>query len=287
MKKVPVLIHFAFLFLVSACGKVGSDLDEPGEPNPPQTGTVIKSGDTVRMVTYNIHHANPPSRPGEIDIEAIAAVINRVNPDVVALQEVDVRTQRSGPSLDQARTLATRTGMQVFFSKSIDYQGGEYGNAILSRYPIVQRVRHELPSVPGVSTEARSLAVIAVETENGERIYFGTTHLDVSHAETRNLQVDKLRDVNEALGAPFVLGGDFNAQVGSETINRLVAGNVFRVACLGSCPNTIPAASPSRAIDFIFLNQAASSAFTVVGYASVNETYASDHRPVVAELVYR
>ncbi|SFC68179.1 Metal-dependent hydrolase, endonuclease/exonuclease/phosphatase family [Parapedobacter composti] len=281
------LIGCAMLCLAVACGKAGNSPDETGMPSPPEPRTVLKPGDTIKVMTYNIHHANPPSRPGEIDVEAIAAVINRENPDIVALQEVDVRTRRSGPSLDQARTLATRTGMQVFFSKSIDYQGGEYGNAILSKLPIVQRIRHELPSAPGASVEGRSLALIAVGTDDGGFVYIGSTHLDVSDTETRNMQVDKLREVNQHLSAPFVIGGDFNAQIGSETINRFVAGEMFRTACLGSCPNTIPATSPNRAIDFIFLNQEASSVFTVLSYATVNETYASDHRPVVTELKYR
>lgn len=287
MMRFPVLLWSVLLLMVCGCGKNENGVDDPEDPTPPEVKTVIRSGETVKVMAYNIHHANPPSRPGVIDINAIAAVINRERPDIVALQEVDVRTRRSGVDLDQAQTLASRTGMQVFFSKSIDYQGGEYGNAILSRYPIVARTRHELPIRQGSSAEARSLAIIAVETDDGGRVYFGSTHLDVSDTESRNMQVDRIREVNNALAAPFVIGGDFNAQMGSETINRFVAGNTFQVACLGGCPNTIPVNSPNRAIDFVFLNQRASSDFTVLSYVAVNETYASDHLPVLTELKYK
>lgn len=287
--KLRNVLGYAVLIMAMACGKSGSDgPDEPTDPPVSENKTEIKAGETVKVMAYNIHHANPPSVPNLIDINAIAAVINRERPDIVALQEVDVRTRRSGTTLDQAQTLASRTGMHVFFSKSIDYQGGEYGNAILSRYPIVHRVRHDLPIAPGApsNTEARSVAVIAVAAEGGGRVYFASTHLEVSDMETRNLQVDRLREINTALNTAFIIGGDFNAQMGSETINRFTAGNMFRVACIGGCPHTIPATNPNRAIDFVFLNQQAQSNFTVTHYDTVAETYASDHRPVVATMRY-
>src|SRR5688572_7970801 len=90
----------------------------------------------IRVMTYNVHHCNPPSVPGKIDVEAIAKLINTARPDLVALQEIDVFTDRSGKTLHQARELARLTGMYSFFGKALDFQGGEYGVAILSRFPL-------------------------------------------------------------------------------------------------------------------------------------------------------
>ena len=74
------------------------------------------SGKTVlRVLCYNIHHANPPSQPDSIDIGAIATVIRNQQPDLVALQELDVYTTRSGKTLHQAEELGRLTGMNAFF----------------------------------------------------------------------------------------------------------------------------------------------------------------------------
>src|SRR5690606_39791623 len=112
--KMKNLVFAIGVLLIAACGKSGPDVREKKpEPEPPQEKT-IKNGQTVRVMTYNIHHANPPAQADVIDIESIAAVINQEKPDIAALQEVDVRTKRSGVNLDQAQHLAARTGMYVF-----------------------------------------------------------------------------------------------------------------------------------------------------------------------------
>src|SRR5690606_14987157 len=87
----------------------------------------------VRVMAYNIHHCL--GIDGELDVERIAGVINAANPDLVTLQEVDNRTERSD-RVDQAAELGRLTGMHARFGRAIDHQGGEYGQAILSRWPI-------------------------------------------------------------------------------------------------------------------------------------------------------
>jgi len=275
--------------LVAACGKSGSE--GPDEPvNPPAGNEMIMNGQTLKIMTYNIHHANPPANANVIDVGGIAAIISREKPDIVALQEVDVKTQRSGVTLDQAQDLAARTGMRVFFSKSIDYQGGGYGNAILSKYPIQSSVRHELPLPVGAapSVEIRTMAVVEVKAEGNNKIYFASAHLEVSDTEARNLQVDRIREISSSLGAPLFLGGDFNAQPGSESINRLIAGSAFGSGCISNnCPYTFPAQSPTRTIDFIFLNDKAGLDFSVIEYKALNEPGASDHLPVLCQVKYK
>lgn len=82
----------------------------------------------LRILCYNIHHANPPSKPGLIDLAAVANVIKQQAPDLVALQEVDVNTIRSGKTSNQAADLAKLSGMPYYyFAKAIDYEGENTG----------------------------------------------------------------------------------------------------------------------------------------------------------------
>lgn len=90
---------------------------------------------SLKVLTYNIHGARPPAQKDVIDLAAIARVIRASDADLVALQEVDVRTERSGKEIDQAQDLGRLTERKVFFAKGIDFQGGEYGIAILSKLP--------------------------------------------------------------------------------------------------------------------------------------------------------
>lgn len=72
-------------------------------------------------------------------------MIRRQNPDFVTLNEVDVFTNRTGKDVHQARDLAEKLGMEWHFSKAIDRDGGEYGDAVLSKYPILEKRSYRLP----------------------------------------------------------------------------------------------------------------------------------------------
>src|SRR5690606_11635513 len=95
----------------------------------------IVAQELVRVLSFNIHHGNPPSMPGEIDLHGVADLILKTNADLVGIQEVDVMLARSN-KVDQAKVLAELTGMNYFFSKGIDLEGGEYGTLILSKHKI-------------------------------------------------------------------------------------------------------------------------------------------------------
>src|SRR6056297_1670777 len=98
--------------------------------------------DTIRVLCYNIHYGQ--GTDGKYDVERLAKVINRSRPDLVALQEVDVGVNRSG-RVHQARRLAELTGMAVRFGPTQHYQGGLFGNAVLTRYEILDVLIHPLP----------------------------------------------------------------------------------------------------------------------------------------------
>ena len=91
---------------------------------------------SLRVMTYNIHIGK--GMDGKADLARIAGVIKSADVDVVALQEVDVKTRRSGVESDQLKELAKLTGMHGVFAKARDFDGGEYGQAVLSRRPITQ-----------------------------------------------------------------------------------------------------------------------------------------------------
>lgn len=244
----------------------------------PVQSEIVAASD-FRVLTYNIHHANPPSKPNVIDIDAIANVIKQQQPDLIALQEVDVYTNRSGKTLNETSEIARLAGLPYyFFGKAIDYQGGEYGVAILSKYPLSSMANYPLPTAAGSGGELRTLATAIISLPGNKTIVFASTHLDAQTSETnRLLQIQKITDILNPQTIPVILAGDFNAIPGSNTIN-ILDGNFTR-SCISSCGFTISAISPTKTIDFIAYRP--SDKFTVTSHKVIEEKYASDHLPVL------
>lgn len=229
----------------------------------------------VSVLSYNIHHANPPSVEGKIDMDAIAKVIADAKPDLVALQEVDVNNTRSGTTLHQAEDLAKRLGMKAFFAKGIDYGGGEYGIAVLSKFPVLETKRYALTTLPGTNGEPRALATMLVELPGGKKVLMASTHLDAQRNDSN--RIVQMREVTKILSEqpyPVIVAGDMNASAGGPVINQLDAH--FTRTC-SDCAPTIPVVNPRRCIDFIAYTK---GKFTVVSHEVIPETYASDHLPV-------
>ncbi|MNK11450.1 hypothetical protein D3C87_294920 [compost metagenome] len=268
------LYYFTLLFLLtSACGK---SKQEPAKPIDP-----VKAGPVIKVMTYNIHIGNPPSEVASArNLQAIANVINLQKPDLVALQEVDVNTTRSGKDVDQAKELARLTGMYYFYTKAIDYQGGQFGDAVLSRLPIIESKRYELSVNPELGGETRSVAMIVVEKE-GIRFNFASTHLDHLTSDiNRDHQARELVNHIKVLDKPLIIAGDLNSLPTSNTIKTLQEQLTY--ACSSNCPLTFPSVNANRTIDYILINKP--EKFIVKDYRIVNEGYASDHLPVVATI---
>jgi len=233
----------------------------------------------IKVMSYNIHHANPPSKPGLIDVDAIAKTIASQNPDIIALQEVDVNTKRSG-NINQAKLLAEKLNMEVFFAKTIDHDGGDYGVAILSKFKIEDTATLKLPSVEDLKGEPRILAIATLLLPNGKKVRFGATHLDSQKAETNRLmQARALVEIGKRQDYPFIMAGDWNAKPESETVKILDA---FFTRTCQDCEFTIPVVNPKFAIDFISFTK--NSEIEVVSHQVVQERYASDHLPIVSVL---
>jgi len=237
---------------------------------------------SVKLMSYNVHHCNPPSKQGMIDVDAVAAVIKKENPDIVALQEIDVNTGRSG-KINQAALLATKAGYpSFFFARAIDFDGGQYGITILSRYPLSNTRIHRLPTDEKMGGEPRVLATATVTLPGNKVLTIGCTHLDAENdPASRLLQVGEINRIAGEITTPFVIAGDFNAGEGSSVINIL--DKQFTRTCQ-QCKPTFPD-SDARAIDFIAYRP--QEHFSVGEHRAIPETYASDHFPIVATLQLR
>lgn len=244
-------------------------------------GHSLYAQQTVKVMSYNIHHCNPPSRPGIIDLDAIATTIRKQNPDIVALQEVDINTARSG-KVNQAAQLALKTGLKSFyFAKAIDHEGGDYGVAILSRFPLDDINTYRLPMDSSTKAEPRVLAVAIATLPGGKKIRIASTHLDAQKAPgNRLLQIKAIDSIAASESLPFIIAGDFNAEENSDVIKTLDKG--FTRTC-SNCAPTIPVINPKKAIDFIAYKSA--KMLKAKNHQVINETYASDHLPVVADFV--
>jgi len=244
-----------------------------------QTERTKDDAGQIRVMSYNVHHCNPPSKPDLIDIDAIAAAIKNQNPDLVALQEIDVNTGRSG-RFNQAEELAKKLNMKFFFGKAIDHDGGDYGVAVLSKYPLTESQVYRLPTDAATKGEPRVLATVKVTLPGGKELRFGSTHLDAQKESTnRELQIKEINRISANEKLPFILAGDFNATPESSVIIQL--DQKFTRTCQ-SCQPTIPVINPKKTIDFIGFLPA--SGFTVISHKVVPERYASDHLPVIAVL---
>ncbi len=275
MRYFKLGIIFLIFCLGYGCGKT-SDPPPPPPPPPPGGRTEVDTTSNLRVMTYNIHHANPPAG-STIDINGIANIIKAQNPHLVAIQEVDVFTTRSGPTIHQAQAIAALTGMTAYFGKAIDYAGGEYGVAILSKFPISDTKNQQLPTEPGTGGERRTLASAVITLGNGKKLVFASTHLDALASDTnRFLQITKIKELLQAETLPVILAGDFNAVPGTRILNTL--DSYFTRTCTTGCGFTIPATGANKTIDFIAYAQ--SDKFTVQEHRVIDEKFASDHLPV-------
>lgn len=239
---------------------------------------------SLRILCYNIHYGQ--GTDGRYDLERLAAVINKVKPDLVALQEVDVGVRRSG-RVHQARRLGELTNMAVRFGPTQHYEGGLYGNAVLTRLPILDVVIHPLPyteATPQLVTYPRGAIAVTVRGPHGKPLRFISTHFQHNVAEDRLAQakaINKLFASNGDRGdLPTILAGDMNAVPDSDPIKELL--KEWTNAGDEAASPTAPSGKPTSRIDYIFYRP--DSTFRLSHAEVVAEALASDHRPVLAVL---
>ncbi|HZE38102.1 MAG TPA: endonuclease/exonuclease/phosphatase family protein [Stackebrandtia sp.] len=249
-------------------------------------------GIPLTVATYNIHAG--AGMDNVFDIDRTAAAVRSLHADVVALQEVDVHWMDRSQWRDLARDLSRRTGMHVYFGYiySLDppSQGAprrEFGNALLSRYPIRHAVNHEITRLSTqdpnpVPALAPGFPEIDIKVR-GEWVRVYATHLDYrADPSVREAQVaDMLSIMDKHPGTPHILLGDLNASAASPELTPLWSTLTDAWGATGSSDPgySYPADKPDSRIDVI-----APSKGIGVRSAAVVDTLASDHRPVVARL---
>jgi len=238
---------------------------------------VLTGCNRITVMSYNIHAMRGMDK--EFNAERIADVILAEKPDLVGLQEVDHLTVRSG-NFDALTFFEEYTGMHVIYMKTFDYQGGAFGNMILSRFPVLSQQEIRLPSREAY--EPRLLMRVSVLTDKGDTLYFYNTHLD-HHGEDsdRPAQMRKIAEILSADSGKRILLGDMNCQPGSEPLNML---NGLMNRC-HSNEKTYPADQPERIIDHVYY--APGEGLRCSSFSVIPEKVASDHRPVVAHFRLR
>ena len=240
----------------------------------------------IRVLVFNIHAGKDAA--GKSNLEGVADLAKSVDADLVLLQEVDRGTKRSG-GVDQLQVMSQRSGFAPAFGRSLDYDGGQYGIAALSRAGIVAHFTEGLPVQPsqeraGGSREPRAALVAVARTPLGN-ITALNTHLDASREETYRLQevehVLALVARSQKSGMPVMAGGDFNAEPGSQVHKRVLASGLRDgwLECGTGEGLTYPADKPIKRIDYLFL-----AAPLRCSSARVIETAISDHRPLLVTL---
>jgi endonuclease/exonuclease/phosphatase family metal-dependent hydrolase len=242
----------------------------------------------LRLVSWNIHGGI--GSDGRRDLGRIAASLEEMRCDVAALQEVGDphRQARDAEVADHATWLGRRLGWFVAYGPNLIVRGRPYGNAVLSRYPIVRAHNYDL-SVP--RHEPRGCLRADLELPGGRSLHLFDLHLGLSGGERRKqaamlFSADLLRDT--ALAAPLVVCGDFNmwSPLPGPILKLLRSALRDAAAVAGVRRPTWPAGLPLLRLDRAYVD----AAVQVLSCGVVNDgeaRRASDHLPLWVELEIR
>lgn len=223
----------------------------------------------IHVVTWNVHGFVDAS--GKFSPEPVLRVLESMDSDLVALQEVEDRRWQGRHALDW---LADRGGWHAWAGPTLMRGDVHYGNAVLSRQPAVSVRRHELGA-----TGAEPRGLLEVEFEHGPgRLRLLATHLGLKRAERRR-QVDRLLEVAgpAAEGRVDVLAGDFNEWLPRSGLLARLRGT-FPAVTRGP---TFPAHRPMFGLDRVWVRPAGALAGFSVCRLGRGE---SDHLPVIASV---
>ncbi|MEM9415516.1 MAG: endonuclease/exonuclease/phosphatase family protein [Planctomycetota bacterium] len=267
MKHTPLLITALLTFATLGCR---SHTAAQAEPDPPKR---------LRVLTYNIHHGEGMDRV--FDYERLAAVIASTDPDLVALQEVDRETGRAS-GVDQAALLGELTGMYHYFGQAMPFDGGGYGEAVLSRFAFEETWTVNLSCDPGQEPRAVAAARVRPWGDDGPEVVFAGTHLCHQSAQTR---LNQSREINAAFPEVHqlaILCGDMNFTTEADAYNEIARRWTDTALLFGDPKPTIPATNPRARIDYVFARPA--GAWKIIDVQVIDEQVASDHTPVLVVL---
>jgi endonuclease/exonuclease/phosphatase family metal-dependent hydrolase len=277
------LVLLAVLMALTAVSAVGVSGAPAGAEDTGGAGGTGGAGQPLRAATFNIHHG--VGVDGLLDLERIATVIQDTHPDVIGLQEVDRHWGERSDFVDQALWLADRLDLHVVFGANLDLEPltpgaprRQYGTAILSRYRIREWRNTLLPRPEGGEQRGLLEAVIKVR---GVRVRAFNTHLQHNSQAERVEQVAAIRSIVAEARESVVLVGDLNATPDSPEIGAITEDLADAWAEAGEGDGfTYDAETPHARIDYVL-----TSSDVVARTAAVVTSDASDHLPVVADLL--
>ena len=197
---------------------------------------------------------------------------------MVYMQEVDFKTRRA-QNYVLVTELGQRTKMAPLFGIARPYDGGAYGEGILTKMPILKSENVALPHSPG--NEPRAALSVLIQLESGDTIRFIATHLE--HQENSTDRVDQVKKINAVFGDddyPGILAGDLNDTPESDAISILKT--VWTDSSEGTTFLTFPSDGPDRKIDYILFRPAQS--WEVIESREICDAVASDHCAVLSVL---
>ena len=282
-----LLLAFCTTTTFAACNELdgdNSDFDfghSAGAAENPYKDGYGRLPNSIRLATYNTHRCEGWETQTNVDranYNNTAKVISLIDPDVIALQELDKFT--TWHPHDQLQELADRTGMKPYYCKTIDYRGGDYGIGILSKREPLRTVSGDLPG-----TEARKFFLAEFDD-----YIFIATHL--CHLETTN-RAQSVEIINAYIAAnyasytkPIFLAGDFNeSNMSSEMMVKLKE----KWEIISTSSNTFMNTATPKRIDYIVLYKGNKAACEVLGtavpsYDEINVNKVSDHLPVLVDM---
>jgi endonuclease/exonuclease/phosphatase family metal-dependent hydrolase len=245
----------------------------------------------ITVMNYNVHSGRGIDK--KLDLDRIAAVITKENPDIVSLNEIEKNVNRSN-CVDQIAYIAKKTNMYYAFGPNLIGDNGcgaqgQFGNAILSKYKIITSGNHSLYRQS--NEEPRGCLEAEIEID-GKKIAFLSTHLDCHRQEDiRNNQAKDILKIIKQKELPVIFAGDMNAYIRSDGNNIENAAKIFSQSLYDSAnanptqKNVNTLINGKNRIDYIFVNNKLADSvlmYKVINYGD-GET-ASDHYPVIAKI---
>lgn len=234
---------------------------------------------TYKLMAYNIHHGYDQKE--EPRLEEMAGLIRQARPRFVGLVEVDSMCERSN-KVDQAAFLGKKTGLHHTFVRHFPYQGGAYGLAFLSEFPILEVMNKRLPIESTENGDSTRAALFCrVSPAVGKTLLVVVLHSDYRSEQARIIQVRVLLDLLKDEKGPVVMMGDLNTAPDSPSMNLL---KQHFVDTGDNDHFTFPADSPSKRIDYILVNK---KHLKKTRRAQVYPINFSDHRPVAVKVSFK
>ena len=232
----------------------------------------------IKFMSYNTQHClNFITR--EIDFDIIADTIKKCEADIIGLQEIRDEGQDADYQ-SQAKIIAEKLGYHYYyFAEAIRFEGvNPYGNAIISRYPIISAETIMIPD-PEIKKydgyyETRCLLRATIDVRNGLNVL--VSHFGLNPDEQENAVETVVSNIPKE---HCVLMGDFNMAPDNQILNPIMQGLQDTAKFFSTYKLSFPSDTPKVKIDYIFVSKDLK-----VEYADIPEIISSDHRPHVATI---